>query len=80
MILSGQYDAINMGFVKKLREKFHKKLPTSVISYSILIINELMQNSVDHSGAERYYLYAGITSLDYHVAQFPNILAINHTF
>ena len=30
-----------------------------------LIMNELMQNTVDHSTAERYYLYAGISDKNF---------------
>lgn len=59
-VLRGGATAIDMSFMEIVAAKW-KNLLTDDLEFTCrLIINELMQNTVDHSNAERYYLYAGI--------------------
>lgn len=46
-------------FSTRFAEKFHH-LPSDVIFHAQMVLNELLQNATDHSGSERYYLYAEI--------------------
>lgn len=66
-ILRGITNAIDSSFVERLQEKFSNFLSEDLLYASTLILNELMQNSVDHSSAERCYLYAGVWHKEFHV-------------
>lgn len=46
-------------FATRFAEKFHF-LPEKLIFHGQMILNELLQNATDHSGSERYYLYAEV--------------------
>lgn len=46
-------------FATRFAEKFHH-LPEKLIFHVQMVLNELLQNATDHSGSERYYLYAEI--------------------
>ena len=59
-LLVGRESGIDPLFPDHINERFGD-LMDEELQYSIrLILNELMQNTVDHSTAERYYLYAGV--------------------
>jgi len=58
-VFSGEETSLNMSFMDEVYFTFNKILNESLFFECKLIINELMQNSVDHSTSERYYLYAG---------------------
>lgn len=65
MILRGR-TSLDPLFAEGFREKF-AKVAGEEISYDCsLILSELMQNTVDHSTAERYYAYAGIWEDEMH--------------
>lgn len=66
-ILRGITNAIDPSFVERVQEKFFHLLSEDLRYASALILNELMQNSVDHSSAERCYLYAGLWHREFHV-------------
>ena len=67
MILKGGTTSIDLSFTERLREKFGNMLSKDLLFAATLTINELMQNSVDHSTAERYYLYAGLWEREFHI-------------
>lgn len=62
LIVYGKSSSIAPEFITKLESKFEKVLGEDRMWDVILIFNELMQNTVDHSTAERYFLYAGFTT------------------
>ncbi len=64
-LVYGKSSSIAPDFIEKLNQKFEKKLHEDRLWDVTLIINELMQNAVDHSTSERYYLYAGITGKNF---------------
>lgn len=64
-IVYGKSSSIAPEFIEKINEKFKNKLSEDRLWDVSLIINELMQNTVDHSTAERYYLYAGISDKNF---------------
>jgi anti-sigma regulatory factor (Ser/Thr protein kinase) len=64
-IVYGKSSSIAPEFIEKINQKFEKKLSEDLLWDVTLIINELMQNTVDHSTAERYYLYAGINDKNF---------------
>ena len=66
-ILKGATNSIELSFTESLREKFFDTLSEELLFACTLTINELMQNSVDHSTAERYYLYAGLWKGEFHI-------------
>lgn len=66
VILRGISGTINTLFTERLYEKFSNKVSEDILYAASLIINELMQNSVDHSTAERYYVYAGLWKNEFH--------------
>jgi len=57
---------IDVLFCERMQEKFGSLLSDDQLYACRLIINELMQNSADHSGAERIYLYAGKYEAEFH--------------
>ena len=63
-ILEGQETTLNLSFIEKFIDKFQNDLSDDLAFSCRLIVNELMQNSIDHSGAERYYLCGGIHKKD----------------
>ncbi|HLG20068.1 MAG TPA: ATP-binding protein [Bdellovibrionota bacterium] len=66
-IASAHDSGIDLIFTQNIEDAFSKLLGED-LSYDVrTVVNELMQNTVDHSGAERYYLYAGIWENDFHV-------------
>lgn len=52
-------------FIKMIEDKFAEILTEDSLWNVQLIINELMQNVVDHSTSERYFLHAGINCNDF---------------
>ncbi len=67
MLLRGKTNAIDPSFVERVGEVFSTHLSEDLLYSSTLILNELMQNCVDHSTSERYYLYAGLWQSEFHV-------------
>lgn len=67
MIVRGYPAAINPLFAERVDEKFSGDLSADVRYFVRLVINELMQNSVDHGAAEGYYAYAGLWKNEFHV-------------
>lgn len=65
MILRGR-TSLDTLFVERFREKFAKAAGEEISYDCSLILSELMQNTVDHSTAERYYVYAGIWKGELH--------------
>ncbi len=59
-LLVGRDGTIDVGFSDRFEQKFGKDLDEEVAFSCRLILSELMQNSVDHGGAERYYIYGGV--------------------
>jgi len=51
---------------ERFREKFSGAVAEDIAYDCLLILNELMQNTVDHSTAERYFLYAGLWGNELH--------------
>ncbi|MBI2083172.1 MAG: hypothetical protein HYT76_06345 [Deltaproteobacteria bacterium] len=66
-ILSGGETSLNMNFMDQVEAKFGNLLSEDLAFSCRLIFNELMQNSVDHSTAERYYAYAGSWKTEFHI-------------
>src|SRR5262249_44289587 len=60
VLVAGQEGSLNLTFVQTFEEKFGAILSEDLAFSCRLILNELMQNSIDHSGSDRYYLYAGL--------------------
>ncbi len=52
-------------FIEKMNCKFSKVLDEDKLWTVSLLLNELMQNAVDHSTSERYFIYAGINGDDF---------------
>jgi ABC-type transporter Mla MlaB component/anti-sigma regulatory factor (Ser/Thr protein kinase) len=53
-------------FREAFEAKFATLLSPDLLYDCLLVLNELMQNTVDHSTAERYYLYAGLWKGEFH--------------
>lgn len=66
-ILSGKESSIDILFMERIKENYGKYLSEDLEFSCRLILNELMQNAVDHSTAERYYLYAGKWKQEFHI-------------
>jgi len=64
-LISGAVCAIAPSFVEKIDQKYFQLLSEEKKWYVRLMLNELMQNSVDHSTSERYFFYAGINDGDF---------------
>lgn len=64
-ILRGNEISIDIIFMQDTYSNFRKFFSEDLHFYANLVINELMQNCVDHASAERYYLYAGIDGDDF---------------
>lgn len=65
LLLTGNKSALNLGFIEKLETKFD--LSDDLLFDCKLILHELMQNTQDHSGAERYFMYAGLWKDEIHL-------------
>lgn len=63
-ILIGRNNVLDLGFMEKLETKF--TLNEELRFDCRLILQELMQNTIDHSGAERYFMYAGLWGKELH--------------
>lgn len=66
LILKGE-TTVDIMIQERLAEKFSFILSDELLFDCLLILNELMQNTKDHSAAERYYLYAGIWKKEFHI-------------
>ncbi|MBF0104489.1 MAG: hypothetical protein HQM16_04080 [Deltaproteobacteria bacterium] len=66
MLIRGSAGAIDGLLAERLNEIFSSKIPGDLLYSSLLIMNELMQNSADHSSSERYYAYAGLWNNEFH--------------
>lgn len=66
LIFTCNSQALNPLFPEKLVNKFNNILNDDVRFDIQLIMNELMQNTVDHSSAERYYMYGGLWNNELH--------------
>ncbi|OFZ51339.1 MAG: hypothetical protein A2381_06230 [Bdellovibrionales bacterium RIFOXYB1_FULL_37_110] len=64
-IVWGAINSLDPSFPDRIDNKFQNILSEDQLWYVRLIINELMQNSLDHSTAERYFFYAGIKNNDF---------------
>lgn len=58
-LLIGRGNALDLNFIERFETKFAPLLNEELAFSCRLILNELMQNSVDHSNAERYLIYGG---------------------
>ena len=67
LVMRGADGKIEPLFSECLDNKFSGKLSDDLLYAGRLILNELMQNSVDHSTAERYYIYAGLWKKEFHI-------------
>lgn len=66
-LLEGHELSIHPDFMDRVEWKFKKNLSEDLIFSCRLILNELMVNCIDHSTAERYYLYAGRSGEEFHL-------------
>ncbi len=65
-ILCGGETSINLSFIELVKTQYSHILSDDLLFSCSLITNELMQNCVDHSTSERYYLYAGPYNNEFH--------------
>lgn len=63
--LTGNKNNLNLSFMEKIEFKFG--MNDDMLFDCRLILQELMQNSIDHSGAERYFMYAGLSEGEIHL-------------
>lgn len=66
-LLSARDGAIDPLFTERMKELYGNQLGDDLLFHAQTILNELMQNAVDHAGAERYYLYAGVSENEFHL-------------
>ncbi len=66
-LLEGHELSVHPDFMDRVEWKFKGLLSEDLVFSSRLIINELMVNCIDHSTAERYYLYAGTREREFHL-------------
>ncbi len=66
LLLRG-HSTIDLLFQERFQEKFIDILGEDLSYDCRLILSELMQNSVDHSTSERFYIYAGPWQNEFHV-------------
>lgn len=59
LVVYGKSSSVAPEFIQMIESKFQKLLGEDFLWDVQLTFNELMQNAVDHSTAERYFLYAG---------------------
>lgn len=67
VILAGGASALLPTFPDAVDEIFAEQVSEESLFAARIILNELMMNAVDHSGAERYYLYAGLCEQELHI-------------
>ena len=60
LLVYGKSSSIAPEFIQRFSEKFEPLLGEDCTWDITLIFNELLQNAVDHSTSERYFLYAGV--------------------
>ncbi len=60
VLVFGKVSSLAFDFVQKVSCKFENLLGEDKAWDVDLILKELMQNAVDHSTSERYFLYAGV--------------------
>jgi hypothetical protein len=60
ILVKGVELAIDPSFTDLLDHKFQNILSEDKLWHVRLILHELMQNSLDHSTSERYFMYAGV--------------------
>lgn len=65
--LSGQEDNINISFIETVESRFETGFNDELVFSIRSVMTELMTNAVDHSGAERYYMYAGVHLREFHI-------------
>lgn len=65
-IVHGNSTSIDLLFYEHLEARFARFLSEDLLFACKLIINELMQNTIDHSTSERYYLYSGKWGNEFH--------------
>lgn len=56
-LFKGIKNGLDLSLIEKIEYKF--TLDDNLLFDCKLILNELMQNTISHSGAERYFMYAG---------------------
>lgn len=66
ILLEGLSKGVSVFFTEKLSQHFGLKLSEDSLFCVRLLLNELMINAVDHSLAERAYLYSGIVKDEFH--------------
>ncbi len=66
-VVRGNGTSFDVFFREYLEGKFAHLLGEELLYTCLMIANELMQNSVDHSSAERYYIYAGRWGAEFHL-------------
>jgi anti-sigma regulatory factor (Ser/Thr protein kinase) len=66
LIVRGNSTSIDLPFHEHVEARFSHIIPSDLLYDCRLITNELMQNTVDHSTSERYYLYAGKWKHEFH--------------
>lgn len=64
ILFCGNEDVVDLGFIEKFEAKF--QLNDDLLFDCKLILQELMQNAITHSGAERYFIYGGIWNNEIH--------------
>lgn len=64
-IIIGKVSSIAPEFIQMLESKFLNVLGEENLWSIKLVANELMQNTVDHSTSERYFIYAGLIGDDF---------------
>lgn len=65
LIVYGKSSSVAPEFIGMLESKFKNLLGEDLLWDVQLTFNELMQNAVDHSTAERYFLYAGLSGKNF---------------
>lgn len=65
LLVAGNLNALDLGFIEKFDAKF--PLPDDLAFDCHLILQELMHNTITHSGAERYFIYAGLWHYEIHL-------------
>jgi anti-anti-sigma regulatory factor/anti-sigma regulatory factor (Ser/Thr protein kinase) len=63
----GRVSSIAPEFIELIQQKFNSTLSEDELWIIKLILNELMQNSVDHSTSERYFIYAGFNKKTFEI-------------
>lgn len=67
VVIVGSESSLNLSFIEKMRLQCGTESDEDLDFACQLLVNELMQNCVDHSTSERYYLYAGRVSGEIHL-------------